>query len=285
MKLISQIDRWRTLAKLFTRPVMATIARTGSAEVAFRQLRKSGIPVEAETESAGDIFDKLFEELRSFYRCEYVYKAAITDRIIFGRHSPRTASMQLELPVGRSIVDAAIFNGTSTAYEIKTELDSQKRLRSQSQDYLKVFDRVYVVTHPSLATRYADSLDDRIGILILSESNRLSEVRSAVSNAHQIDPALIFRVLRRDEYVDAVVRYFGPQPELPNGSIFVHHERLFATLSAELAHDAFVKALVRRTNDADTVTYVSALPKSLRALGYATPLSMVQRSRLLQAVG
>lgn len=283
MRQLSTIDRRRIIAKLFTRPVMATIARTGEAGAVFSSLNQLGLAINAQSKSVGSIFDECFEELSNGYRCEYVYKAAIADRIVFGRHSPRTASMQLELPVGRSIVDVAVFNGTSTAYEIKTEFDSDKRLASQSPDYLRAFDRVYVVTHPDLAGRYVASVDARVGVLALSSRNHLSEVRSATGDLSRLEPATIFRMLRRSEYMDVVMRHFGEQPQLPNGTIFAHYERIFKMLTPEQAHEAFVRALRERTTDAATVDYVSSLPRSLRALGYATPLSSVQRSRLLGA--
>jgi hypothetical protein len=284
MKQCSPIDRWRTLAKLFTRPVMTAMARTGSADLLVRGLRRVGVNVDSQYRSVGAVFDACFKELSDGYRCEYIYKAAIADRIVFGRHSPRTASMQLELPVGRSIVDVAVFNGTSTAYEIKTELDSDKRLVSQSPDYLKAFDRVYVVTHPSLAERYIRSVDHRVGILTLSRRNQLSEVRPPASDLSRVSSATIFRMLRRGEYMEAITHYFGRQPQLPNGAVFAHYERLFGMLSAAQAHEAFVSALRRRSTDGETASYISALPKSLRALGFATPLSGVQRAKLLNAV-
>lgn len=284
MKSLSHLDRWRVLSRLFTRPVIAAVARAGSAAPSFKELAQLGLTLDVNDRPVGAIFDACLDELNDKYRCEYVYKAAIADRIIFGRHSPRTASMQLELPVGRSIVDVAVFNGTSTAYEIKTELDSGKRLVSQSPDYLKAFDRVYLVTHPSLAERYAATVDERVGVLALSARNRLSEVRPAVRDVSRIEPATVFRMLRRGEYMDAVERSFGVQPELPNGAIFAHYEQMFLGLSSEAAHEVFVRALRLRTTDEGTAAYLSSLPRSLRALGYATPLSGVQRASLLRAV-
>ncbi|WP_253938870.1 sce7726 family protein [Dickeya dadantii] len=97
-----------------------------------------------------EFFEILFDSLRENYRNEYVYKSAIVNKIVFGRHSPRTSSSAIELPVNNSIVDVAVFNGYSTAYEIKTEYDTPKRLATQAFDYLDVFDKVYIVTHQKL---------------------------------------------------------------------------------------------------------------------------------------
>ncbi|MBA1734104.1 sce7726 family protein, partial [Escherichia coli] len=88
--------------------------------------------------SLRDLFTSLYDFLRLNYRNEYVYKTALVNKIIFGKHSPKTSSSSIELPIKNSIVDVAVFNGTSTAYEIKTEYDSPKRLITQAPDYLDV---------------------------------------------------------------------------------------------------------------------------------------------------
>lgn len=189
--------------------------------------------------------------------------------------------MQVELSVGGSIVDAAVFNGTSTAYEIKTEFDTPKRLLTQSNDYLRAFDLVYVVTHPCLADRYASLVDERVGIAAITERNSIKVLRTATSNAAHIDPSAVFRMLRRSEYINALEGIFGKLPAIPNGLIFKHCEHLFKTLSSDQVHRIFVNALRQRTTDSNTVGFLSSLPASLRALGYATPLSGVQRQRAI----
>jgi hypothetical protein len=118
--------------------------------------------------------------------------------------------MQIELPVGRSIVDVAVFNGISTAYEIKTEFDSPKRFHTQSTDYLRAFDRVYVITHPQLADKYASIADTRVGIATMTERSSIKIVREASRNVLDLDSSTIFRMLRQREYVAAVESVFGP---------------------------------------------------------------------------
>jgi hypothetical protein len=275
--------RWRQVSQLFTRPMISAIAREGSVRPVRALMRKAGMDV-AKDASVASLLDECLNGLRENYRCEYVYKAALGDRIVFGRHSPRTASLHVELPVERSIVDIAVFNGTSTAYEIKTELDSDKRLVSQTPDYLRVFDRVYVVTHPTLVDRYIRVLDERVGLLALTSRGRLTTVRVATNALDRIDTAALFRMMRRAEYQAAIARICGPQPILPAGLLFQHYSRLWATLTVVQSHEAFVDAMRARTTGPDTVEFLSNLPASLRVLGYSTPLSGVQRDRLLCAL-
>lgn len=271
---------WRRVAQAFTRPVFTQLARTGSDQ-SLRRLLSCVVDGAAKSVPLGLALDTALGVLRKNYRCEYVYKAAIVDRIIFGRHSPRTASMHVELPVGRSIVDVAVFNGTSTAYEIKTELDSDRRLSTQTLDYLRAFERVYVVTHPALIARYSRILDERVGVLALSPRGSLTEVRAADGSGASIDKHALFRLLRSNEYCQAIEQEFGEQPPLPNGRRYGHYSKLWMDLSVEQAHKLTVSAMRARTTSPEMVDFMRQMPVSYRALGYATPLSSVQQARVL----
>ena len=272
--------QWRKLARLFTRPVVAAMARNGSAQPLWAALRVAGV-VPEKGAPLSSLLNECLQALHRNYRCEYVYKAAIGDRVVFGRHSPRTASLHVEQHVGDSIVDLAVFNGTSTAYEIKTEFDSDRRLVSQASNYLKTFEQVYLVTHPGLAERYLRVAHPDVGVLALNARGSLTTVRAAITGIERLDKAALFRMLRAAEFQAAVRRLCGPQPEVPNVEVRAHYGQLWATLSIEQAHRAYVSAMQARTTQPAVADFVSALPSSMRVLGYATPLSAVQRQRIL----
>ena len=276
-------NSFRLLAKVFTRPVFASLARSGDyAPLGFLEGREISFSDRSNILTLSHWFDSMWHKLSMSYRNEYVYKNELATRLIFKRHSPKTAGFQLELGVGRSIVDVAIANGTSTAYEIKTEFDTSKRLKSQTSDYLKVFDKVYVVTHPAHVERYLRDLDPRVGLIVLSKETSLTPYREAINNEKNVDARAIFRCLRRNEYLHAINMLFGETPDLPNGLIAHYCEGLFSSLPPEVAHAIFVSALRKRTTDIGTVGYINQLPMSLRALGYATPLSGKQRNTILE---
>ncbi|WP_416761857.1 sce7726 family protein [Roseateles sp. So40a] len=281
---MTETERSRLIARIFSRPVLDDIARRGTAAHVAKQLSGLGVQPASRGAVVGDLFDASLGELGQSFRCEYVYKAAIANRIVFGRHSPRTSSMSIELGVAGSIIDVAVFNGTSTAYEVKTEYDSHRRLSTQTPAYLQAFDSVYVVTHPDLAQRYASLVDDRVGILCLTERGSLREVRKSIRDVSRIEPRVVFRMLRRPEYMDAVHKHFGQQPPMPNGLVHQNYEKLFCLLTSEQAHDVLVSAMRARTTDAEMVQFVSAVPESLRVLAYETPLSRPMRQRLLDAL-
>lgn len=278
------IQSLRLLAGVFTRPVFSSMARTGDPHKSLEFLLKGKIAFKSSFAEAplSSLFEDAWHYLSTSYRNEYIYKNELATRLIFGRHSPRTAGFQVEFPVGRSIADIVIANGTSTAYEIKTEFDTSRRLPSQTSDYLQVFDKVYVVTHPAHVERYERELDPRVGLIVLTQRSSLTPYREAYSNAENVSPTEVFKCLRREEYVGAIQQLLDINPIMPNGLIAAYCEKLFAAFTPQEAHQVLVKALRLRTTNKSTVDFVVQLPSSLRALGYATPLSGKQRVNLLE---
>jgi hypothetical protein len=268
----------RVLTRVFSRPSFEALAKGIPPSEVFRNALPNTSAV-----TVADLFEECFIALQANHRSEYVYKTAIANRIVFGRHSPKTSSLAVELPVGRSIVDVAVFNGTSTAYEIKTELDTPRRLVTQTPDYLRAFERVFIVTHPDLAERYAEGCDRAVGVLALDARESLKVVKPAASNAQTLEARLIFRMLRRSEYLPGL-KVLGHHIDLPNGLIAAECERLFSDLPREVAHAIFLKAMRSRNTGSDLVSFVLKLPHHLRVLGYASILSAPQRANLLEAL-
>jgi hypothetical protein len=279
----SNDERLRLLSRVFSRSVFYDLANRRGVE-ALSFLVKHGIARRAHktSQTFSDFVNSIWAQLFTEYRQEYVYKNVLASRLIFGRHSPRTTAYLLEFSVGRSIADVVIVNGTSTAYEIKTEFDSSRRVKTQTKDYLRVFDKVSVVTHPRGVLQLLNEVEASVGILILLPNGSLTTYRSPASNLANVNVQDIFRCLRRTEYVTAIKQYFGEFPDLPNGIIRDYCEQLFLQFSPERAHEILVTALRARTTDEKSVNFVCQLPQSLKAVGYATPLTEHGRNNVLE---
>lgn len=278
---LTTLEKYRLLGRMFTRPVFTSMASTGDWKQGLSFLLDAGALRRGPSRKLRDVFESAWGILRASYRNEYVYKTEIANRIVFGRHSPRTTTLQIEFPVGRSIADVAVFNGTSTAYEVKTEFDSARRIATQTADYLKVFDRIFVVSHPSIAGEYKNVIDSHVGLLAMERCGSLRLIRDATPNRERISVPTTFRCLRRKEYVSIAEQISGGSIDAPNGSIGTICENHFNSLAPGEAHDFFVRAMRLRRTDKNTVAFISELPQSLRALGYATPLSQRQREKAL----
>lgn len=232
-------------------------------------------------ETLSHLFDCAYAWLSRHYRSEYVYKNEVVSRIVFGRHSPRTTSFQTEFRTGTSIADAVVFNGTSTVYEIKTELDGFNRLATQLQDYLMVFDRVFVVTHDEGIEAALTIVPEQVGVIRLTRKGSLSEVRSCTSNVGGTSPVAIFNTLRRSEYLPILSRLTGWTADVPVGHIYSAARERFAALSPLSAHEAALSAWRARTVSGGLPAFALQLPTSLRTLGLTEPLSSIGKLRAL----
>lgn len=275
-------DHSRDYARIFNRSTFLALANGEDPKHVFSKIDTAKLPDFVQT--VGDLFRIAFESTRKSYRNEYIYKTAITNKVVFGRHSPRTTTVCVELPVGGSIADIAIYNGTSTAYEIKTELDTPRRLISQTSDYLRAFEYTYIVTHPNLAERYAENAHPYLGVMSVSSQGTLKKIKTASSNLENIDSNTIFRILRKSEFIAAAERVSGESVNLANGLIREHCQKIFVNLDIAEAHKIYVDTLKRRTTSADFALFLKSLPEHLRVLGYATPLSKSQRLRFVSSL-
>ncbi|WP_144765943.1 sce7726 family protein [Curtobacterium sp. 9128] len=228
-----------------------------------------------------DVFDAAYATLRRDYRNEYVFKNTIVSNIVFGRHRPTTASAILELPVGFSFADVAVFNGTSTVYEIKTDLDSFARLDSQIRDYSSRIEFVHVVVSDARAIAAERYVPDHVGVLALRRNGALTEVRPAQSNRPRLRSEHIFGLLRRAE----AERVVGAAAANADGGPAERWEALrsaFAALDSADAHRGAVNALRLRGMQATRVAAHAELPQSARALAYSATLSKAAGERLLR---
>lgn len=159
--------------------------------------------------------------LASNRRSEYVYKNTIANKVLFGKHSPRTTALLQEFRVGRSKIDSVVVNGKVQAYEIKTELDSPSKLPKQISDYRQVFPLISVVTHSSVSSRYESLFaGTSIGVMALTRAGTFSTRKEAVPDYSQLSSESMMRSLRKSEYSALVAEAFGSVPDVPNTLFF-----------------------------------------------------------------
>jgi len=230
-------------------------------------------------------FEAAFSLLkREGYRHEYIYKAALTNKILLGRHSLQTASMLNEFRVGECKADLVILNGTSTVYEVKSERDSLARLQRQVNAYGTVFANVYVIAAENHVGDVQASVPEDVGILRLNHRHQISVMREAVDRAANISPAAIFDSIRTDE-ASLILRSEGASiPVVPNTSLNSTLRQLFVQLDGRRAHDAMVRVLKRTRNLMPLSDLVAQLPPSLHTAALSIPLRKLDHNRLVAAV-
>lgn len=274
----------RQLPLLFHGPVLLELANTGKARLVQYLIEHVQQLIVKASITYSEFYEACHGIMWKRYRSEYVYKNAIASKILLGRHSIDTTQFFTEFRAEQCKADVVLINGTSTVYEIKTELDSLDRLNGQLLSYSHVFDRIYVVTHETYAQKLMESTADIVGILVLSDEGSFREIRKSKSNKASVLPAAIFDSLRRDEYIQILTTVFGGVPDVPNTQIYSVCKNLFAQLSPEVAHDGLVKALHRRKPSEALKHLVTNGPKSLRAAFLSADLSDRQIANLSQTL-
>lgn len=273
------------LTRLFSATVFREMAKKGRSGL-FRRLLGQTDLIErvGPCATVGDIFDSAFNILKiAGYRDEYIYRAAISQKVLMGTHSLRTASMLNEFRVGSCKADLVILNGTATVYEIKSERDSLARLVNQVENYKRVFAKVNVIASEGHIDGVLNTIPDDVGVMCLSKRYRIKSVREAAERPERICPVTVFESLRMAEGI-AILRTMGVAvPEVPNTRKHTAMRDLFATLDPVALHAEMVRTLKRTRDLAPLGGFVDRLPKSLLAAALSVSVPRSDHSRLIDA--
>ncbi|AEV61027.1 sce7726 family protein [Pseudomonas ogarae] len=274
------------VARLFSAAVIRELAQKGKSPL-FARLINETFTIESSelTAPVSSMFDRAFNLLtRKDYRHEYAYKAAITKKILFGRHSLNTASLITEFRVQNTKADIAIFNGTSTAYEIKSERDSLSRLQPQVETYKKFFSKVYVIAGENHIKEIMQKTPEDVGVLLLNNRFRITKIREVPENPYRTSPEVIFDSIQLKESLE-ILRLFGINlPEMANTEIRSTLREIFKSLDPAKTHAHMVNVLRRTRNASNLENTLSLLPISLHAAVFSTPLKIKEQATLLEAV-
>ncbi len=135
-----------------------------------------------------------------YYPNEICIKANFIKQILMKGKSHVTI---FELPVGSSRADLCKINGTSVAYEIKTDLDNFNRLEKQIKDYYKIFEEVYIICSESNISSITSMIPETCGIYSYKQTKSGRYIfklyRSAQKNI-QFDTTKQLQILRKSEF-------------------------------------------------------------------------------------
>lgn len=116
------------------------------------------------TDNTREIFN---EVILKYYPNELSVKSNFINHILFKSNNHVTI---FELPIGNSRIDLCKINGSSTAYEIKTDLDNLVRLNKQLNDYLRIFEKVFVICSQNKLPDIEKQIIPNCGIYVYSIS-------------------------------------------------------------------------------------------------------------------
>ena len=279
-------DQLAAVSRLFSSSVVQEMARKGKSPLFARLATQSSLLDRLQlSEHVYTLFDAAFSLLkREGYRHEYIYKAALTHKILLGKHSLQTASMINEFRVGGCKADVAILNGTATVYEVKSERDSLSRLARQVASYATVFAKVYVIASDSHVEAVSQTVPDFVGILCLNGRHNISTLREAADQPERPSPAAIFDAIRTAEARMILASYGIAVPTVPNTVLHSVLRQAFVKLDPVQAHNGMVRVLKRTRNLLPLSALVDQLPLSLQTAALSVPLRKIDHDRLVTAV-
>ncbi|MGO2034987.1 MAG: sce7726 family protein [Brevibacterium sp.] len=274
------------LSRLFSAAVLRDFGKRASSPLFTRLLEHTRLGSGMVHESTvGMAFDSAFELLsRSRFRDDYVYRAAITQKVLLGRHTLNTATLLNEVRAGACKADVVVLNGTSTAYEIKSERDSLARLRNQINNYRQVFATVNVVVSRSHLSEVLQVTPEDVGVITLSERFRFQTAREPQNQPERTVPTMILEILRAEEATEILTRLGYEVSPVPNTRIRSELTRAFSELDPTVVHDEMVRTLRSSRSQAKLAAFVNSIPNSLRAASLAVKPNLKSRVHIKEAV-
>ncbi|EPA7430581.1 TPA: sce7726 family protein [Pseudomonas aeruginosa] len=274
------------ITRLFSAAVVRELASKGKSPLFSRLLIESRLVDSLHSsDSVSSVFDTAFSFIKKkIYRTEYTYKAAITSKLMLGRHSLNTAAMLTEFRVETCKVDIAIFNGTSTAYEIKSERDRLDRLENQLESYRKLFAKVYVVTGENHAEEVLKSTSDETGVLLLSDRFSISTIREAIERPDRVSPETICNSLQARECIQVLAEFGISAPNVPNTEVRRALLDIFRELDPASVHQSMVKVVRQSRSSSSLSSFIAAMPSSLAAAVFSVPIKERDHPKLIGAI-
>lgn len=255
--MIVELTDLRGVSRLINHAAFKKLSAETNLSSYIRQLKKhvhfETIKDNQKPKTLHGLIDYGYNLLAQNYRSEYVYKSTLLNDFILTNYSLDDTIILNEFRINDSIADVVLVNGTNKVFEIKTELDTLERFKSQVIDYYKAFSEVYLVTHFSVYEKYLKLIDKRVGVIIYTENNTLQEIREAEKVVEYLDIPTMMASLRKPEYLALVRTLVGFVPEAT--PVFLYQECLSILLqfTPKEVQYAYHKILKKRISEAKNI--------------------------------
>lgn len=265
---MGEFEHVPAFSRMFSAAAIKSMASSGRSALVGRLLQIAFPSRNSfrEHDTVADALDAAFDALmRLGYRDDHVYRSAVAQKLFLGRHTSNTAAVMFEARASRSRADVVILNGTSTAYEIKSERDSFTRLHDQLQDYRQLWASVNVVTAPNRVEEALTLSPPDVGIISLTSRFTLETVRPARDDPSRVNPLLLLDSMRASDAIAVVERLGGTVPKLPNTRLRSYLTDCFSQVNPRSVHEASLAVMKQNRAQHEQVEIARRLPVHLRA--------------------
>ena len=228
-----------------------------------------------------DYLRHLYQVLETHYQNEYVYKNTLLNEYLIKEIGQGNSTLFNEYRVGQSVADLVLFNGCSTAFEIKTELDSDSRLPLQLENYRKAFNKTYLVI-PESKLPYYEQYDQSVGLISFNSKKRqhFTQHREAHYSV-VIDAGVIMHILHTREYKTLVLSYYDYLPEMTSFNQFNICMDLIKRIPVKELNRLFIEQMKSRTKKQ---VLSNRYFREFNQLSLALRLSRAEKNRLIQVL-
>lgn len=214
-------------------------------------------------------------------RDDYVYKAAVINKIVLGRRSLNTVSVVDEFRLHESRADLLLIDSELHAVEIKSDRDSLARVEAQVASYRLVCPKVSVVTNPGMEDQLLRRLPESTGIYVLTDRMTLRALRLPNIDRSEIDVKALLDCIRIQE-IRGAARLLGVEiPKVPNTKARTSLDLKLTALPASVLAPVVTSVLRQSRSQGHIQRVVFELPMPLRPAAIMARLTQPQILRLL----
>lgn len=278
----NQIESLRSLSFLYSTATVRNIIKTNSLlSIKERVDKHRNVFQNSDSEvTFSNLLSQLYVQMTNNYCNEYLYKNVILNKCFIDKYGLEDTVLIDEFKIGKSVADIILLNGEIKIFEIKTDLDSLKRLDNQLADYQTIANKVNIVT----THKYVNELSQRYGRspygIIEFTKGELQEHKTAESNTNFLSHEAMFKAIRKEEYIDIVKSKFGILPAVPNTQIFQECLKLIKKIPLLEFQKLVIGQLKKRKIKNPDLLLGNQVPKELRFICHSLNLDKNQYQTL-----
>ena len=273
------INLLRDYSTIFTRSEALSILRGdfNSIDLKINRHHKE-IPYSA-LNSYSSFLKHSYKVLEKYYQNEYVLKNSFLTNWLIKELGKSDSIIFNEFRIGKSVSDLAMFNGISKAFEIKTEFDSDKRLKGQIENYKEVFNETYLIIPKSKINSYR-KYSRNVGIILFDfKSKDKFEFFSKAEYRENLNPAILMQILNTDEYKRIVQKYYGELPKMNSFNQYKICYNLIESIPIIRLNEMYLEEIKKRKLDQVLSSHTH---KELNQICLALRLKKKEKNNLIE---
>ena len=278
----TDFTQYRALASLFSRRFFTEIKDRGDIS-RLVEVWKTWGSGRSRCRTAEDYLNWAYGVLVKNYACEYVYKNEFLNRVVLKNRLGKDCVVVSEFKAAGSIADFAVFGERCEAFEIKTTLDTPRRLAGQLASYAKLFQTVTLIVPVEAAEKYQTVTPSNIGLIGMFNDPKgilHVELRPAVESS-SVDPRELMKVLHTEEYRRAVASYFGALPACSDLEMYAACEKKVAQMPTSILQNVLLESVKHRQQRVMAMTALRRTPRILRQMMLSMRFSKAEIDKIV----